>query len=42
MYGMVIDPLDVDSKLPEPIDLRQTGNMFAVDVKMKNIKGAIP
>lgn len=38
LYGVVIDPFDVDSKLPEPIDLQQTGNMFNVDVKMHSIK----
>ena len=38
LYGMAIDPLDVDSKLPEPIDMKQSGNMFTVDVKMNGIK----
>ena len=35
---MAIDPLDVDSKLPEPMDMKQSGNMFTVDVQMKGIK----
>ncbi len=38
LYGVDIDPFDVDSRLPEPIDLQQSGNMFNVDVKMKDIK----
>ena len=38
LYGQIIDPFDVDSKLPEPIDLKQSGNMFTVDVKMGGIK----
>jgi len=38
LYNVDIDPFDVDSRLPEPIDIQQSGNMFNVNVKMSNIK----
>lgn len=38
LYGQVLDPLDVDAKLPEPIDLHQVGAGFSADVQMHGIK----
>ncbi len=38
LYGQVLDPLDVDAKLPEPIDMAQQGAGYNVKVKMGGIK----
>lgn len=38
LYGQVLDPLDVDAKLPEPIDLHQVGAGYSADVQMHGIK----
>jgi len=36
--GMVIDPLDVDAHLTEPIDIRQIASAYSANVKMSGIK----
>ena len=38
LYGHVLDPFDVDAKLPEPIDIRQVGTGYTADVQMHGIK----
>eukprot|EP00096_Caligus_rogercresseyi_P005989 TRINITY_DN22105_c0_g1_i1.p1 TRINITY_DN22105_c0_g1~~TRINITY_DN22105_c0_g1_i1.p1 ORF type:complete len:324 (-),score=29.90 TRINITY_DN22105_c0_g1_i1:150-1121(-) len=38
LYGIQLDPLDVDSKLPEPIDLATTGAGYTADIQMSGIK----
>lgn len=38
MYGIVVDPLDVDTFLPKPIDISQNGAGYSADVKMSAIK----
>ena len=38
LYGFVVDPLDVDAHLKEPIALQQTGSVYDADVKMSGIK----
>ncbi len=35
---MILDPMDIDSQLPEPIDLRQSGAGFDVRVKMSGMR----
>ena len=36
--GMVIDPLDVDAQLPEPIEEHQSSGFYTVDIKMSGMK----
>ncbi|CAB4061796.1 unnamed protein product [Lepeophtheirus salmonis] len=38
LYGVKIDPLDVDSKLPEPIDLTTSGAGYQAKIQMSAIK----
>ena len=38
LYGVQLDPFDVDAKLPEPIDLKQQGTGYSADVQMHGIK----
>ena len=38
LYGVQLDPFDVDAKLPEPIDLQQQGTGYSADVQMHGIK----
>ena len=38
LFGKPLDPLDVDSRLPEPIDIRQVGTGYTADVQMHGIK----
>jgi hypothetical protein len=38
LYGVVLDPFDVDAKLPQPIDIKQQGSGYNVGVKMHGIK----
>lgn len=38
LYGVHLDPLDVDANLPEPIDLKQKGSLYSADVQMHGIK----
>ena len=38
LYGVQLDPFDVDAKLPEPIDIQQQGMGYSADVQMHGIK----
>ena len=38
LYGTVLDPFDVDAKLPEPIDIHQVGTGYTAEVQMHGIK----
>lgn len=38
IYGIPIDPMDVDSKLPQPLDIKTVGTGYSADVKMHGIK----
>jgi len=36
--GMVIDPLDVDAQLPEPIEEHHSSGLYTIDIKMSRMK----
>ena len=38
LYGVVLDPFDVDAKLPRPIDIEQNGGGYSAKVQMHGIK----
>ena len=38
LRGRVIDPLDIDALLKEPISLKQSGSVYKADVNMSDIK----
>ena len=38
LFGVELDPFDVDAKLPKKIDLHQVGSGYSADVKMQGIK----
>lgn len=38
LYGVVLDPFDVDAKLPQPIDIEQNGSGYSAKVQMHGIK----
>lgn len=38
LYGVVLDPFDVDAKLPKSIDLQQQGAGYSANVTMRDIK----
>ena len=35
---MVIDPLDVDAQMPEPIEQHQSSGLYTVHIKMSGLK----
>ena len=38
LYGILIDPLEVDSKLPKPINDSYSGSGYTANVQMHDIK----
>lgn len=38
LYGVTLDPFDVDAKLPQPIDIEQAGSGYNAKVQMHDIK----
>lgn len=38
LYGLVVDPLDIDALLPEPVSLNQSSSAYQVAIKMNSIK----